>query len=464
MFSDKTKWIGRGREKQPPVCPCRLQARREFKLRRAFKRARLLISARQLYKLYINGDYVCQGPALADGEAAAVDEVDVTSLLRQGQNLIALDLYDPKGEPGCALELFLDGVSVLVSDRHFGVASPEGVDMAMDGAETVDASLLQRGRLTQQGFGGVSAAPRVQKLTLSFAPAAPAVPWKSILPESGEDGLYELSVQRAGEVTLSARGSADARIFLYPLAADLAPSEKPRYILKPGASPEPVSFYLPSRFDRLRVQVEGDAEITELRVRAHLRSIGKTQTLLVTAHAPLLTAFERWRTALLEVNEMGLDEAAARRSPLYQAALCLLLSSPDALDPRRAPRSLSLQGSAAPEKASEILSVGAALARAISDPGDAAQARFAELADLAKQGKIDELYQAVLDESCPAEAAACAFVRYLLGIDPDAPSLERWSDPLPAGIPQLRFELTSGARRIVYERAGGISTLSAVAL
>ncbi len=467
MFSDKTKWIGRGREKQPPVCPCRLQARREFKLRRAFKRARLLICARQLYKLYLNGEYLCQGPALQDdGLALAVDEVDVTGLLRQGTNLLSLDLYDPKGEPGCALELFLDGVSVLVSDRRFGVASPEGVDRTMDGAETVDASMIQKGRLTQIGFGGASAAPRVQKLPQGFAPPAPAVPWKLLSPEAEEDGLYRFETERAGEVTLCARGSTGSMICVFPLPAEGTEAEKPRYKLKPGASPEPVSFYLPARFDRLRVQIEGDAELTELSVRAHLRSAGEKQTLLTTTDAPLQAAFERWRAALLEMNEMGLDEAAAQRSPLYKAALCLLTSSADALDPHRAPRSLSLQGTgpAAAGKAGESMSVTEALKQALSDPGDAAQARYAELAELAEQGKISEVLQSLLDEACPAETAVCAFVRFLLGIDPDAPSMERWSDPLPADVAELRFELTSGARRIVYERAGGISTLSAVAL
>lgn len=51
------------------------------------------ISADDYYKLYINGDFVCQGPAPAYPECYQYNQVDISSFLKCGENMIAVHVY-----------------------------------------------------------------------------------------------------------------------------------------------------------------------------------------------------------------------------------------------------------------------------------------------------------------------------------------------------------------------------------
>lgn len=56
-------------------------------------RRRLLLTADDYYKLYINGQFVCQGPAPAWPEHYYYNEIDITPYLKDGRNVLALHLY-----------------------------------------------------------------------------------------------------------------------------------------------------------------------------------------------------------------------------------------------------------------------------------------------------------------------------------------------------------------------------------
>ena len=56
-------------------------------------RRRLLLTADDYYKLYINGQFVCQGPAPAWPEHYYYNEIDITPYLKEGRNVLALHLY-----------------------------------------------------------------------------------------------------------------------------------------------------------------------------------------------------------------------------------------------------------------------------------------------------------------------------------------------------------------------------------
>ena len=66
--------------------------RKEFELSAAGKYI-LNITADDYYKLYINGEFVSQGPAPGYPTRYFYNELDVTSFLKPGKNLIAVHTY-----------------------------------------------------------------------------------------------------------------------------------------------------------------------------------------------------------------------------------------------------------------------------------------------------------------------------------------------------------------------------------
>ncbi len=94
-----------------------------------FKRAILRITADDYYKLYINEAFVTMGPAPAYPQAYYYNELDVTALLREGENTLAVHTYyqglrnrvwvSGDGRQMLWLELELDGKVVLVSDTDW---------------------------------------------------------------------------------------------------------------------------------------------------------------------------------------------------------------------------------------------------------------------------------------------------------------------------------------------------------
>ncbi len=76
-----------------------LHARREFTLQAVPGRARLAITAGQLYTLHVNGQYVGRGPNPADPSFYYYDVHDVTAQLRPGVNVVAVTAYHYSDEP-----------------------------------------------------------------------------------------------------------------------------------------------------------------------------------------------------------------------------------------------------------------------------------------------------------------------------------------------------------------------------
>ncbi|MEI8385982.1 MAG: alpha-L-rhamnosidase C-terminal domain-containing protein [Verrucomicrobiota bacterium] len=71
------------------------QFRKKFQLRRIPPTAPLFITADQSYQLYINGEYICRGPARGFQSHWPYDEVDVHRYLRKGDNVLAVRAYNP---------------------------------------------------------------------------------------------------------------------------------------------------------------------------------------------------------------------------------------------------------------------------------------------------------------------------------------------------------------------------------
>ncbi len=71
------------------------QFRHDFKLTAVPEKAPLYITADQFYRLYVNGRYVCRGPARGYQSHWPCDEVEVSAYLHEGENFIAVEAYNP---------------------------------------------------------------------------------------------------------------------------------------------------------------------------------------------------------------------------------------------------------------------------------------------------------------------------------------------------------------------------------
>lgn len=132
----KAKWIFASNPENDPTNLYTLYAK-TFTLPAAPKTAKLLISADQAYRLYINGKYVSSGPARGYQISQPCDIFDAAKYLKEGKNRIAVRVYSPgKSSFGyrtegqaCALLFSLesDGKPVLVSDRSWKARRQSGL-------------------------------------------------------------------------------------------------------------------------------------------------------------------------------------------------------------------------------------------------------------------------------------------------------------------------------------------------
>lgn len=69
--------------------------RKEFSLPRVKDSHRIFLTADQSYQLYLNGRYICRGPARGFQESWPYDELEAARHLRKGRNVLAVRAYNP---------------------------------------------------------------------------------------------------------------------------------------------------------------------------------------------------------------------------------------------------------------------------------------------------------------------------------------------------------------------------------
>ena len=121
--------------------PCNEHRNRHILFRKSFycpkvKKALVYISADDYYKLYINGQFVTQGPTPAYHFQYNYNTVDVTAYLKEDRNVIAVHtLYQglinrtwQSGDQrhGLILDLEVDGQLLVCSDESFKIANHSG--------------------------------------------------------------------------------------------------------------------------------------------------------------------------------------------------------------------------------------------------------------------------------------------------------------------------------------------------
>lgn len=106
-------------------------ARGSFNLSEIPNSSKLRISASSKYQLYVNGEYVCQGPARSASHHQSFDILEVTSLLKEGKNTLAVRVhyqrgttsYHLKGRAGLLVQLDVNDSSktTIISDENWKV-------------------------------------------------------------------------------------------------------------------------------------------------------------------------------------------------------------------------------------------------------------------------------------------------------------------------------------------------------
>ena len=73
-----------------------MRVRKTFYSPEDHTRAMIRITADDYYKLYINGRYVCQGPAPGYHFAYNYNEYDITDFIAEGRNTLEVSVYYPR--------------------------------------------------------------------------------------------------------------------------------------------------------------------------------------------------------------------------------------------------------------------------------------------------------------------------------------------------------------------------------
>ena len=124
----KAHWIWMPDNMQSDV----MLARRSFTIKGLPNEAFLRISASSKYELYINGKAICQGPARSVPHHQSFDILNISSILKQGKNTIAVRVhyqkgttsYHHKGRAGLLVQLDLgetNSLTTIISDKNWKV-------------------------------------------------------------------------------------------------------------------------------------------------------------------------------------------------------------------------------------------------------------------------------------------------------------------------------------------------------
>ena len=227
--------------------------RRRFTLSSTPSSARLLISADDYYKLYINGRFVAQGPTPAYHFRYHYNELDVTPYLSEGENLIAVHtLYQGlinrvwqsgDNRHGLLCDLEVDGKTLLCSDGQFRVATHTGyTELGVCGYQT---QFLERYdcRAAEVGFERPdfddSEWESASICRFDDHVMAPQIShmleFESILPQTcsqnGTRLLCDFGAEYVGYLSVSARGRSGDRVTVR-CAQELSDDGTPRYRLR----------------------------------------------------------------------------------------------------------------------------------------------------------------------------------------------------------------------------------------
>lgn len=120
-----------------------LNARKKIWLENVPESAKLFITADSYYELYVNGVFVNRGPARSQPDKQSYDVLDIASLLKAGDNVIAIraihqgryGAFNLPPRPGllCQLELWNGtALHIVKTDKSWKVRQPEGTSLTSE--------------------------------------------------------------------------------------------------------------------------------------------------------------------------------------------------------------------------------------------------------------------------------------------------------------------------------------------
>jgi hypothetical protein len=196
--------------------------------------AQLFVTADSRYRLWINGEFQARGPARSWPHAQSVDQIDVSAHLRAGQNVIAVQVYQPgyshfsylhRAAAGLLAWLVLDGETILVTDAAWRVRRDPSFAADVPRVSIYGSGVEVHHQPQQEEWVDV-AAPADK-----FAPArivAPprGYPWTDLQPRQlpmlvertyllGEDSPQRRTERRKGELKEFRRGVTMAALDLH---------------------------------------------------------------------------------------------------------------------------------------------------------------------------------------------------------------------------------------------------------
>ena len=105
---------------------CHSVFRKKFDLARAPAKAPFFITADQSYRLFVNGRFVCRGPARGFQPHYPFDEADLAPFLRRGRNLVAIYACNPGRS---TYQYVSHGIAGVLAGGHWG-----GTEVVTDGS------------------------------------------------------------------------------------------------------------------------------------------------------------------------------------------------------------------------------------------------------------------------------------------------------------------------------------------
>ena len=298
----------------------RLFARRQFRIGRQVRCAYVRIACRDMYKLYLNGRFVCRGPRCS-GPFAPEDAVDIAPFIKPGLNLLALDIYSMDGKPGFAAQLSTDGKTKWVSDRSFALSVPEGLCHAWSG-ETLDLGIFDPNWMTRMPVRGEACAA-VGSDAPVFPPAAgdaPLAGYRYAEAKRLDAGLYDFGRAYAGDVLVKVSGERGARVSLeYSLNEKpfLKGPERVDTVILGGGRVE-AEFCIPQFVRFIRVRADKGAQVEGVTLRAQTVPALAGRMHLETDDEALKEAFGRRAEGVLSVDAAGLVRLPACQCPFVQ--------------------------------------------------------------------------------------------------------------------------------------------------
>lgn len=246
------------KEHSPYTHPKGLPSNKHYLFRRKaalppFEKALLRITADDHYKLYINGAFVCEGPAPSYPHAYYYNELDLTPYLHEGENTFAVHTYYQglinrvwvSGDLRSSFyfDLALDGKTFLVSDNNWRVAEHTAYRSA--GITGYDTTFLESydsrdpicsfAAADYDDSAWLFATPyRHADYNLVKQPTKTLV-YESLTPVSTAKTPTSLKLdfgrEAVGRLTLTAKGKRGDRIILR-FAEELNDDGSPRYRLR----------------------------------------------------------------------------------------------------------------------------------------------------------------------------------------------------------------------------------------